>query len=685
MAAVPHCQELLQALKVADASFQETESCAGPFLVQSLRGSTYHPLFMETFPEGLLMVSWKKDPEGYRVRLPTASGPCEEPAGFEQCKSAPKAALGSASKAAPFANTSGRRLEFIISEARLEPIDVRVGRQVISALSQHKVRLNLPLVVAVKEESSSEHGGNSQRASAVGNVVDVCNGSPACVTYLGVRTRPAVTDENEAPTSAGLHVIESIRVLRPWLAKGESLIIGDLLRHLRGGGAAPGGAFGRAPSVENGQQGVEVHIRLRYDHRLASEEKDDFESHLPAELLPGPFLSLVYSWPMSLHQAMSANLTDVASSAGTTVLVRGSYCAERSLLGQYLQDLDFLRFLAASTAGSAEVPLATNIASSEGAPSLSSEAEICAAVSRFMEDERRLATASAQDWEMCLNPSQTQYGAAEDAEKEARPSRDFVDRLWLTVFSRCPTLLTLTLAVRCVLQDLGELAAIAPCVRRENGCEMAELARAAVKMKTLQSYGTVSESQKLQEARATWEARCKHCTETEHAVPLVLGAGMECMRQDLFHMITRCGYITATDLSYFSDVSLSIHTQLERLQCLQRVAELAVLCTRHRLPLDTLRQLILKAVEYYQRDTNTRGDKVPVFSGTIRQTSGARFFHSEWSHGASSIVLQCGSASIRAEKTNQRCTAEEAGIWVPASESSFHYRVNLIDRYGYQK
>jgi len=269
---------------------------------------------------------------------------------------------------------------------------------------------------------------------------------------------------------------------------------------------------------------------------------------------------------------------------------------------------------------------------------------------------------------------------ATEVEDESRPGRDFVDRFWLAVLSRCETVACLTAGIQCVLRELGNVDALAPFVREDNTSDIAEIVRAAVKITKLRRYGPLSNAQGLEAECAAWNGRRKHFENAEAVATLALNLGVECLRRDLVHLTVRCGYITALDLAFYTDTSQSVPIQIDRLRCLHHIAELAVLCTRHRVSPDAMRHVVLKAVEYYQTPLHATGLSVPVFAVQLRNTSDCRLLSALLM--PSSFVLECGASSIRVERTEGY--PREVGTWVHLSSvGPLEYRVSLIERSRY--
>lgn len=358
-------------------------------------------------------------------------------------------------------------------------------------------------------------------------------------------------------------------------------------------------------------------MQARYDFRPGAKAgADDWPadaacalawSRLPPELLPGPFISLVLSWTTSLQVANSLPLlpTPPALSCSAKVHVRCSQDPGRSLLGRYWKDLDILRNLLSPGEAGAE-------------PCGMPQGALGDAVERFIAEEARLATSSVLlDLAPPVAPAAGEGGNSGDARattahmerpqiskdkvnEEERPGRDFVDRLWLEVASRYATAQGLVPLVGAVLRELGRPDGIAPPVRRDNTSELAILIQDARKMSKARQYSR-HDARTLNSMVASWEERCQQFSDHRNALRLVRGIGVECLRKDFLHIITRQGYITAQDMSYFVESSQPAAEDLRRLRCLHHLAELALLCTRHLLCSDAMRHLVLQAAEHYQR------------------------------------------------------------------------------------
>jgi len=281
-----------------------------------------------------------------------------------------------------------------------------------------------------------------------------------------------------------------------------------------------------------------------------------------------------------------------------------------------------------------------------------------------------------------------------EAGDEERPGRDFVDRLWLDAAARCASAQCLVELVQAVLAWLGRPGSVAPFVRRENGTEVAELVRTAVKISTLRRYAASPGGAQLQDLAASWEERRRQLSTVEAVAPLVLGMGVECLRRDFVHVITRRGYIMPQDLDHFTDASRPVEVQVDRLHCLHRMAELALMCTRHRLCFDTMRHLILKAAEHYKRPSVAASLGAPIFAVPLSSASSGRLLSTFPSVEPSTLVAECGGCLLRAERAPSRALAGhdagddggEPGAWSPfAPGSPYEYSVTLLERFQFAR
>ncbi|CAK0847887.1 unnamed protein product [Prorocentrum cordatum] len=501
---------VLDALKAADLETEESVAHAGSWLVWRIRRQTRHPRLSEAFPDGFFMVTEcdlaltglgvPEEVDSCRAALPPLSGVLGEPAALE---------AGGAGGNAPLSPS----FRHGILEERLQPLGVAEARRLLSEVSRRRLRLAAPLLVAVQGEAANDPAGPGR-----------------LITYMGVQTGEAEGKENGAPEPWGPNVRQAIRVSRPRLASDAT--IGDAL--LRSRSCAKGG---------------EVRLRARYDLSIAPERGSSgglcgaWAGCLPAELLPGPFISLAISWGMPRERAEAAPLLQGPAALSSSAVVH-MRCSDRGDRGRRRvvhagpRRRHNLRegSLAGGGGGTRVAPRATPVRAASAPPA----------------------------------------GSA----REERPGRDFVDRLWLDAAARCASAQCLVELVQAVLAWLGRPGSVAPFVRRENGTEVAELVRTAVKISTLRRYAASPGGAQLQDLAASWEERRRQLSTVEAVAPLVLGMGVECLRRDFVHVITRRGYIMPQDLDHFTDASRPVEVQVDRLHCLHRMAELALMCTR---------------------------------------------------------------------------------------------------------
>ncbi|CAE8653301.1 unnamed protein product, partial [Polarella glacialis] len=551
-------------LAVDDSSEKDSVAPTGAHLVWRLGRRTRHPRLSEAFPEGLLLVTQRSP---HLKDTPTGGTGSDEADAFLAplpLPSGEEESLGSGcivGGVEPL-SSSGTAWEFGILEERLEPLSLWSGRQLLSEVSRQRIRLARPLLVAVQADSAAEE----------------CRGFGQDIAYLGVQTRWSGNDENEPPEANGVQLLETFQVLRPRLPRDAT--VADIFRTCRG----------------RSRELAEVRMRARYDLLpvdsspssgssspwKAEDAESAWSSKLPAEMLPGAFISLMLTWPLSVQQALSWPLLQgpPGLSCSATVHVRGGRSAERCLLGQQWAHVDILRRLACLLSCGADDEAANSPLQGCQLQGSRSESTLNmlstrAAVARLFEVERDLATSSAglRHSSCALAPEAPSSQLEED-----RPNRDFVDRLWLNVLSRCESAREATLALQVVLEELGRPgSSFAPFVRRDNPTTMAELVRTAVQIATLRRYASPGEAQELSEAVLAWEDRCKDLVQLRNALLVIVGIGTECVRRDLVHLVTRRGYVTAQELGGFQ-VGASPVAEIEGLCCLRQIAELAVLC-----------------------------------------------------------------------------------------------------------
>lgn len=418
-------------------------------------------------------------------------------------------------------------------------------------------------------------------------------------------------------------MVEAIRVLRPVASPGSPMILGSLLQHVR-------------------SQVAELTMQTRYDLLLANES--DGLDHLPPELRRGPFISLLLSWPLTAQASASLFQTPPALSCSSMVYIRVGQ-RQSALLDEAVAAIDFLEALShGEVAGERE---------------LRSDAATLEAVMRVINEERRDAARSPAG-PMAKN-------AMELDEADLRPSRDFVDRLWSAVFSRCATASCLVAATQQVLKELGS-GALAPFVRKENGCEMAQVVRSAIRISQLR-YGGLATASELRRLLAAWEEQALRLMEPAEVIPLVYSMGVECLRKDFAHIITSGGCVKPPDLAFFTDAS---DAQVERLRSLREIAELALICTKYRLYSDTARQLVLMALEHYREKSST-----PVFGAALNNSSGARLLQTFPLLDPACVHITCGDSLIRAERQPR------VRGWAPSEDCPFEYHISIVDRYRY--
>jgi len=533
-------------------------------------------------------------------------------------------------------------------EERLEPLSLWDARELLSEVSRTSLRLARPLVVAVRDERQSP--GNGYKA-----------GMCQRLSYLGVKLRLPGNDENEAPFNrggaGGLAVLESVRITRPLLP--QSATLGEALR------------------LCSGTKGIgEVQVLARYD-QLVLDLTSSVTSHLPAELLSEPFISLVLSWQLSTEQANSWPLIEgpPALSCADTVHARGGSHLERCLVRRQWADLDFL--VQVSSAADDEDGITRSFASGERHLSSDSPEEM---VARLFEEEAALAAAEASKF-------RSQDHEATSSNLADQRAHDFVDRMWQHVLSRCNTARELLRALRLLLQELGQVGAVVPYVRRDNLTQGAHLVRHAASLAALRRAASRGHEQEkdLAEAVDAWQRRCKELAQLQKASSLAVEVGSECIRRDLLHLITQKGCVAAQELAAFQHVCASPLQELDRLRRMRHVAEVAVLCSRYGLCFDATRRLVLKAAEYQCQSCSEARElpATPIFSAPVSNSAAARLLSSFVTVGPTSIAAHCGRASLRMQRRVAR-GAQEPGVWTqPGVESPFEYNVTVIDRVRY--
>lgn len=349
-------------------------------------------------------------------------------------------------------------------------------------------------------------------------------------------------------------------------------------------------------------------------------------------------------------------------------------------------DLDVLRNLTQLDAGTKVLQ------SGQRTAVLSSNASVLDAIRHFSEEESRLATSSVCTAANRASADHMEKPISTDTYDVDRPDRDFVDRLWLSVLSRCETAGCLVFAIQAVLKELGRHNGMVPCVRKESTTQMAELVRVAMSMSMLRRYAAPSEVEKLRALTTQWEESCKYLSHAQNVIPLVLSIGMECLCRDFVHIITRYGYVTARDLTHFTHGCESVALRLDRLRCLRHMAELALMSTRHRLWMDTMRRLLLKAAEYYQRPSKAMGTSLPIFAVPLSNSSVSRLLSMLPSLDPSAFFVECGTAVLQAERLPARISSHdqepnspEEGVWSPFLRTPYEYNVALFDRLRFVK
>mmetsp|Transcript_16857 Transcript_16857/g.54486 ORF Transcript_16857/g.54486 Transcript_16857/m.54486 type:complete len:722 (-) Transcript_16857:13-2178(-) len=642
--------KLLRALREVDAATEEHFVACGSLLVWGLRRNTWHPLLSEAFAgeSGLLLVSARGLVEGAsvdeevrscRVRLPAAPA-----------SGGPASAAGSCEGAGLGGLAAG--FEYGLLDQRLHPVELPVARRLLAELSRARLRLSLPVLVAVGGASDEPAAKRRRLAEALGR-------RPTETVYVGLRT-PACdgVEEHRPPANVhgcasasggeggGLAVLETVHVTRPALPADAEVTVGDLLRRCRG-------------SAQHGK----VEFSARFDLPLAG-LPGSASCAAPAarpELLPGPFVSLEMSCSSTLSRAAGAPLAQVVpyvlASGAAVVHVRCGSTPDGCALSRELLDLAALEQLLRGGDG------ACSSMAQAGAALLSSEAEAREAVAALLEEEASCG-GSGGSASAAFRPG------APGGEEAGGPSRDFVHRLWLRILSRCCSAEILTFALSIILVELGRPGGVVPFVRRSDSTEAAALFRAAVEASTLRRYAAPGEAARLEAMASKWEERCRHFSMAEHAVNLAIAVGVECLHRDFLHSITRQGSVTVQDLApLLVDEGESPRgsaaasaapasrgprpppfERLQRLCCLRGVAELAELAARHYMCSDTLRRLVLQAVDFYQQPCNAEGLSAPIFSVALSRASSGRLLSSFAADAASSFTVRCGGAFLRAER-----------------------------------
>jgi len=355
---------------------------------------------------------------------------------------------------------------------------------------------------------------------------------------------------------------------------------------------------------------------------------------------------------------------------------------EEPTVGRYLRDLHFLQELLKADVCNRRLHehVHTTI--------LGDRATILEAVNRFVTDEGRLATETIG---LAPRGGHTDVGQ-EHIDHAARPlpgndldrfDRDFVDRLFLVVLSQCSSVTCLVQAVQAVLEELGHCNGMVPSVHRESGTRMAEIVRVAMKMSMLRRYAAPSEADKLRALEAQWQEICSELSHPQSVVSLTLDIGVDCLRRDFVHIVTRDGYITSQDLAYFTSTNIGSAKQLDRLRCLRHLSELACMSGQLKLCVDTSRRILLKGANYYQTPGSS-SEAMPAFTSALGTSAVDRLLQALNGSEPNSLSVQCGATVLQVERGQPPAAAlpqvEGISSLSMASGVRCEHRLSVVDR-----
>jgi len=365
-------------------------------------------------------------------------------------------------------------------------------------------------------------------------------------------------------------------------------------------------------------------------------------------------------------------------SCKAALYMRCGCSAEEPTVGRYLRDLHFLQELSKADVCNRQLQEQVN-------PTvLGDRATVLEAVNRFVADEGRLATETVG---LAHRGGHTDAGQEHFDHKARllldndldRCDRDFVDRLFLVVLSRCSSAACLVQAVQAVLAELGHCNGMVPSVRRDSGTRMAEIMRVAMKMSMLRRYATPSEADKLRELEAQWQEICSDLSHPQSAVSLTFDIGVDCLRRDFVHIVTRDGSITSQDLAHFTSTNIGSAKQLDRLRCLRHVSELACMSAQLKLLVDTSRRMVLKAVNYYQTPGSS-SEAMPAFTSALGTSAVDRLLQAlNWGE-PNSLSVQCGATVLQVE----RGPPPDAALPL-ATGVRYEHRLSVVDRLRFAK
>jgi len=628
---------LLQAVQAADQEAHESVKHVNSFVVWSFRGKTRHPELSEVYSHGFLLLTASDgqtaDMDSQdcvpKCRKSCLHGGNEELGQVEYCVEHAK------SRSDLDVNSRKSCYEYDLVEDMLHPIELQLGRATLSQISRRKIGLTLPLLIYV---SAGDGMGHNQ-----------------CTVYIGFKI-------------SKVRVEDVIKIERPLIKHRGRITVQEILGHLRG-------ALLKS----------EICMQNRFDLCFTREKVSTRPFYLPVGQLQGPFISLALNWRVPLQQASSALFFDrpAAFSCSAVVYMRGSHVPDRSLLGEYLVDLHLLHSL-----HHAEPHLCARLEVDHG-ETLQNEHDITKSIAELIQEEELRAST-----QKLKHDSLVAHEGVPDLQRgyvNELPGRDFVHRLWFKVLSRCGTVSNLVDVMRIVLAKLGKTDGFAPFLRKDNSTEMAEVFRLAIKMSKLQRYASASQAKELEVMTTTWKEKCMSLSQATHAVSLVLGAGVESLCRDFVHIICRSGYMTSQDLRAFTDTSHPVDVQLDCLRHLHHIAELALMCHRVSLCFDTMRQITMKAVQYYQKRAGAPRVHLPAFAVPLSATAVARVLNNFPSVSPSLVIAEWGGACARAERIigqrpDENACIREADIWPEqAASSPYNYRVTLFDQFSLWK
>eukprot|EP00929_Paragymnodinium_shiwhaense_P097085 TRINITY_DN58851_c1_g1_i1.p1 TRINITY_DN58851_c1_g1~~TRINITY_DN58851_c1_g1_i1.p1 ORF type:complete len:688 (-),score=109.70 TRINITY_DN58851_c1_g1_i1:266-2329(-) len=639
---------LLDALLSLDASNEERTVYAGSYLVWRLCGHTVHKRLSSVLPAGLLLVTRRLlYPDLLAAAQAYSVGPRS---GLDADSDLLREEISSY-RLPRGESTADRHLldgqgeeeakDWYLLEERLQPVDLQVARNVLSALSRNKVSFRLPVLFAVERKEdmpmslwsppSPCHHSSELRIAYVG------------LNNMGPRAGHADARERDNSVSSA----ESLQVV-------DCTVGGRAMSVLHVLSVA---AVADSELVQAGSQ--KIHLSTDY---CVSGHADE------AVKLAGSSIHLQVSWEVLARSAASVRFLQQPQGMAVhaTVSAQNSQAVDDPTLRRLRHDVCLISKLREVSEEPDHLHCLTKDPSA-----VFGDSAVRETVDLLLQRQR-----------LSLGPDSSADGSRAPTVGAPRPPvLDFMDRAWELLLSRCATSKDLVLALQLLLNGRGRSDEPPPRLRANRGADtpFADLVRLTGKGRQLTAAAAAAstgglETRALKRARvaaewsesATRSHSCAQLLQVHWAADLAWHAGVDYLQHVLGHIIFESGEVgAAIGLCPAGDRSNKLACERELARSL-RLAEISVACRRAELPPDVTRSLLLSqaaAAAACHRETaaGEQEDGRSAVAAPVTRAVFSRLLSSLPAPALPEVVtIRFGGASVRLERDYVAASEAEA-------------------------